>query len=192
MEPIVDSVVYVIPPSGSWFADLATLLSAIAALASVIVACIAVRFSHQQIKLHEQHNRRMVTPHLSGWAHTDPSHKTFFFTLENNGLGPAIAREIKFWVDGELQEGEGPDVLEAAAKKYLGAIDSNQRAEMFIVGEFIPPGRKFNTFTLMLREHEPHAIMAELKVRTRLLIRYESILGDSYVYDSDSWRDRQP
>ncbi|AYC34138.1 hypothetical protein D3880_18000 [Pseudomonas cavernae] len=63
---------------------------------------------------------------------------------------------------------------------------------MFIVGEFIPEGRKFNTFTLVLKDHEPGAIMAELKARTRLLIRYDSILGDSYVYDSDSWRDRRP
>ncbi|AYC34137.1 hypothetical protein D3880_17995 [Pseudomonas cavernae] len=104
MEPIVASVVYVIAQSVSrWFTDFGTLLSAITALASVIAACIAVRFSQQQMKMHKQHNRRMATPHLSGWAHTDPSRKTFFFTLENNGRGPAIAREIKLWVDGELQ-----------------------------------------------------------------------------------------
>jgi phosphatidylserine synthase len=91
MEPIVDAVVYVISPSGSGYAELATLLSAIAAFASVIVACVAVRLSHKQIKMFEQHNRLMATPHLSAWNRTDKKLKAYFFTLENNGLGPAIA-----------------------------------------------------------------------------------------------------
>jgi len=190
MEPIVDAVVYVIPQSSSGYAELATLLSAIAALASVIVACVAVRFSHKQIMMYEQHNRLMATPHLSAWNRTDKNLKAYFYTLENNGLGPAIAREIKLWVDGELQEGEGPDMIEAAARKVLGESVSGFSTDMFIVGEFIPPGRKFNTFSIVLPDGDPGAVFIQARERVRMLVRYDSILGDSYIYDSDLNRKR--
>ena len=191
MEPIQDYVVYVVTAQEGWLSEVSTLLTALAAFASVFVACIAVRFSARQIKMHERHNRRMATPHLSAWNSTDVKTSSYCFTLENNGLGPAIIREVSLWVDGTQLQGEGPDLLEAASSMLLGDIPYEQHAELFIVGEFIPPGKKFNTTTVMLEDHEPAAVMAIAKGRLRLLIRYDSILGDSYVYDSDRWRDRQ-
>ncbi len=191
MEPIQDYVVYVVTAQEGWLSEVSTLLTALAAFASVFVACIAVRFSTRQKKMHEQHNRRMATPHLSAWNSTDVKARSYCFTVENNGLGPAIIREVYLWVDGTQLQGEGPDLLEAASSRLLGDIPYEQHAELFIVGEFIPPGKKFNTTTVMLEDHEPAAVMAIAKGRLRLLIRYDSILGDSYVYDSDRWRDRQ-
>lgn len=191
MEPIQDYVVYVVTAQEGWLSEVSTLLTALAAFASVFIACIAVRFSARQIKMHEQHNRRMATPHLSAWNSTDVKAKSYCFTLENNGLGPAIIREVSLWVDGERLQGEGPDLLEAASSRLLGDIPHEQHAELFIVGEFIPPGKKFNTTTVLLENQEPAAIMAIAKDRLRLLIRYDSILGDAFVYDSDNWRDRQ-
>ncbi|TDF86250.1 hypothetical protein [Pseudomonas sp. H9] len=191
MEPLQDYVVYVVTAQEGWLSELSTLLTAFAAFASVLVACIAVRFSARQIKLHELHNRRMATPHLSAWNSTDVKARSYCYTLENNGLGPAIIREVNLWVDGQHVPGEGPDLLEAASKMLLGDMPYEQRAELFIVGEFIPPGKKFTTITFVPENHEPAVIMAIAKARLRLLIRYDSILGDSYVYDSDHWRDRQ-
>ena len=191
MEPLQDYVVYVVTAEAGWWSEVSTLLTALAAFASVFVACIALRFSARQIKMHELHNRRMATPHLSAWNSTDVKTRSYCYTLENNGLGPAIIREVSLWVDGQQLQGEGPDLLEAASKMLLGDIPYEQRAELFIVGEFIPPGKKFITTTVMLASHEPATIMAIAKARLRLLIRYDSILGDSFVYDSDYWRDRQ-
>lgn len=191
MQPLQDYVVYVVTAQEGWMSELSTLLTALAAFASVLVACIAVRFSARQIKTFELHNRRMATPHLSAWNSTDVKARSYSYTLENNGLGPAIIREVSLWVDGVLVQGEGPDLLEAASKMLLGDIPYEQRAELFIVGEFIPPGKKFTTTTVMPENHDPVAIMAIAKARLRLLIRYDSILGDSFVYDSDQWRDRQ-
>ncbi|MND35823.1 hypothetical protein D3C80_264700 [compost metagenome] len=191
MEPLQDYVVYVVAAQEGWWSQVSTLLTALAAFASVFVACIAVRFSARQIKMHELHNRRMATPHLSAWNSSDVKAKTYSYTLENNGLGPAIIREVSLWVDGEQMLGEGPDLLEEASRLLLGDIPYEQHAELFIVGEFIPPGKKFITSTVLLENHEPAAIMAVAKARLRLLVRYDSILGDSFVYDSDRWRDRQ-
>ncbi|MNC49518.1 hypothetical protein D3C75_987020 [compost metagenome] len=67
-------------------------------------------------------------------------------------------------------------MLEAASSMLLGDIPYEQHAELFIVGEFIAPGKKFNTTTVMLEDHEPAAVMAIAKGRLRLLIRYDSIL----------------
>ncbi|PSS51672.1 hypothetical protein [Pseudomonas sp. BBP2017] len=191
MEPIQDYVVNLVTAQSGWLSEVSTLLTAVVAFASVFVACVAVRLSARQIKMHEQHNRRMATPHLSAWNSTDVETRSYCFTLENNGLGPAIIREVCLWVDGVQLQGEGPDLLEAASRRLFGAIPYEQHAEWFIVGEFIPPGKKFNTTTVMLEDHEPAAVMAIAKSRLRLLIRYDSILGNSYVYDSDSWRDLQ-
>jgi len=191
MGTIVDYVVYVVASQESWLTEAGTLLSAVAAFASVIVATLALRFSHKQINMHELHNRLMATPHLSPWNRTDPTTRTYFFTIENNGLGPAIIREVKLWVDGELLDGEGPDLIIAAGKKMLGDIPHEQSAELFVVGEFIPPGRKFNVSTVVLHDQDPQPVMAMSKVRVRMIVRYDSILGDAYVYDSDKWREKQ-
>ncbi|MGH8383525.1 hypothetical protein [Pseudomonas sp.] len=191
MEPLQDYVVYVVTAWEGWLSQVSTLLTALVAFASVLVACIAVRFSSRQRKMHEQHHRRMATPHLAAWNSTDVNTQSCSFILENNGLGPAIIREVSLWVDGERLQGEGPDLLAAASRILLGDIPYEQHAELFVVGEFIPPGKQFSTTTVMLEAHEPAAIIAAAEARVRLLIRYDSMLGDTFVYDSDSWRNRQ-
>lgn len=177
MEPIQDYVVYVV--------------TALTAFALVFVACIAVRVSARQIKMHEQHTRRMATPHLSVCNSADINTRSYCCTLENNGLGPAIIREVCLWVDGVPLQGEGPDLLKVASSLLLGDIPYELHAELFLVGESIAPGKKFTTTTVMLGDHEPAVIMAIATSRLRVLIRYDSLFGDSYCYDSDRWRDRQ-
>jgi len=183
---MVDSVMQVIPQALSVLSELAPLLSAIAALASVIIACVAVWFSHKQMNMHEQHNRLMATPHLSGWNHVEDATGTYIFTLENNGLGPAIVREISLWVDGVLQEGAGTDLVDAAVQQLFSAeAPSDYGAEMFTVGEFIAVGKKFNILTVRFKDKGPDTVRAYVAEKAKLQIRYDSILGDSYFFDSD-------
>lgn len=186
MEPFIDSVVYVIPQAGGLLTEWATLLSAIAAIASVIIACVALWLTRKQIRMHEQHNRLMSTPHLSGWNHADCETGTYSFTLENTGLGPAIIKDILLKVDGQQMEGESAELVEAASDKLFPNIDKRDQYEMFVKGEFIPPSKKFEIYRIVTSQLHPDDITQQVQSRTHLVIRYESILGERYVYDSAS------
>ncbi|MNY61646.1 hypothetical protein D3C86_1983460 [compost metagenome] len=61
---------------------------------------------------------------------------------------------------------------------------------MFIVGKFIPPDKKFNTFSIVLADGDRGVVFLQARERVRMLVRYDSILGDSYIYDSDLTRQR--
>jgi len=185
MESIVDYVVYVIPEAASSLSEISNTLAAIASLASVLIACLALRFSNKQIKMHEQHNRLMATPHLSGWNHIDGDAGTFIFTLENNGLGPAIVREINLLIDGKHLEGEGSELIDAAVEKMFDIKTVNYGVEMFNTGEFISAGKKFDIFTINTQDKSAEDVRSFVAEKARLLIKYDSILGDSYLFDSD-------
>lgn len=184
MESIVDYVVYVIPESTGWLSELATFLSAIASLASVCIACLALWFSRTQMKMHEQHNRLMATPHLSGWSHVDNSSGTFIYTLENTGLGPVIVSEVTLLVDGVQQEGEGTELIDKAVQNIFEPNTFDYGAEMFTVGEFIPTGKKFNLVTIEAKNKSAEEVRTYITDKITLLITYKSILGDSYLFNS--------
>lgn len=185
MEPIADSVMQVIRQQAQGLTELATLLSAIAALASVIVACAAVWYTRRQVKMQEQHNRLMVTPHLSGWTHIDGDARTFAYTVENTGIGPAVIKAITFEVDGQQVNGTGTELVENAVEKLLEGVSRTNRFEMFVVGEYVPAGKKFEIFHAHTPYHEVEDIEERIKNHAALIITYESILGDQYHFHSD-------
>ncbi len=185
MESVVDYVVYVIPEAASSLSEISNVLAAIASLASVLIACLALRFSNKQIKMHEQHNRLMATPHLSGWNHINSDSGTYTFTLENNGLGPAIVREISLLVDGKPLEGDGPELIEAAVEKMFAHETTNSGIEMFTTGEFIAVGKKFDILTIQVANKKAEDLRMYIAAKAQLLISYDSILGDSYFFDSE-------
>jgi hypothetical protein len=185
MESIVDYVVYVIPEAASSLSEISNFLAAFASLVSVLIACLALRFSSKQIKIHEQHNRLMATPHLSGWNHINSDTDTYTFTLENNGLGPAIVREITLLVDGNPQEGKGSELIKAAVDKMFAHETINSGIEMFTTGEFIAVGKKFDILTIKITNKKAEDLRMYVAGKTQLLISYDSILGDSYLFDSE-------
>lgn len=181
----MDTVVYVIPTDSGGFAAWATVLSALAAVASVLVAWIALSFSKRQMDMHERHNRLMSTPHLSGWNHQDGETETYSFTLENTGIGPAIIKSIVLTVDDEPAQGEGSDMVEDAAERLFPNIAKHHRFEMFTVGEFIPPNKKFEIYSIKAAGLRAEQLVQIVQARTKLVIHYESIYGEKHVYDSE-------
>ncbi|MCQ4267407.1 hypothetical protein NAV28_09275 [Pseudomonas stutzeri] len=181
----MDTVVYVIPTDSGGYAAWATGLSALAAVASVVVAFIALCFSKKQMAMHERHNRLMAKPHLSGWNHQDGETDTYSFTLENTGIGPAIIKSIVLTVDGKPAQGEGSEMVEDAAERLFPNIAKHHRFEMFTVGEFIPPSKKFEIYYIKAQGFSAEQLVQNVQARTKLVIHYESIYGEKHIYDSE-------
>lgn len=182
----MDTVVYVIPTDAGGLAAWATLLSALAAAISAGIAGLALIFTKRQVDMHEKHNRLMATPHLSGWNYEDGETNTYSFTLENTGIGPAIIKSILLTVDDQPAQREGSDMIEDAAERLFPNLAKLHRFEMFTVGEFIPPNKKYEVYGVQADGLTAKQLLERVQTRTKLVIHYESIYGDKYVYDSET------
>ncbi|SDF22103.1 hypothetical protein [Phytopseudomonas seleniipraecipitans] len=185
MHPVIDSVVYVIPAASSWLAEMASAFSAIAAMFSAITAAVAVWYTRKQIKSHERHNRLMATPHLSAWNHADIEPGLYQFSIENTGIGPAVVREISVSVGGEKIKGWSADLVELAVEKLFGATEHEASYEMFVINDVLPPGKKFTVLSIKIPGTTGGDIQEFVTEQVSLMIKYESILGDKYVFDSE-------
>jgi hypothetical protein len=111
----------------------------------------------------------------------------FQYDLLNNGTGPALVRSFLVFVDGQQMTGEGVEPLKKALKvllpnytyktaaSFLGdkyMMAAKERVQLLNV-EFIGP-------TFPNDAEVDHALN-----RARLIIKYESIYGDSQTLDTD-------
>lgn len=183
----VDYVVYVIPSETSWLSEAASGLSALAALASVVIAVTAVWISRRQLKMHEQHNKKMATPHISSWIAISTDDKTLEYSIQNNGLGPAIVKNIALSVDGKpVTNKKGYQLSEAALDLLLDGVGSTREYEMPDLGMYIPTGKKYRILACKFQHHDPEEILGRIKRRAHLAITYESIYGETYTFCSKS------
>jgi len=177
MEPMIDSVVYVIPQAGGLLTEWATLLSTIAATASVIIACAALWLTRKQIHMHEQHNRLMVKPHLDGMTHIDGGECLYRYEITNNGIGPAIITDATVFLDDE----------------QVVADDEVERAMMILmsdmsppaIGSYIMPGQCVQLITVETdKGYPPTAFRQRIRERTYLIVQYQSIYAQPFTFDS--------
>lgn len=185
MSPVLDSVVYVVPEASSWVSEMAAVFSAGAAFFSVITAGLALWYTRKQIKDHERHNRLMATPHISGWTYVDSDKQKFQFTLENTGIGPAVIRSVTLHVGEEQIKGWSADLIDKAVKKLYGPLERKESFEMFMPGDIVPPGKKYVVISMKLENEAAAAVEEHILANITLKISYDSILGDSYKFDSE-------
>ncbi len=154
------------------------------AIASTVIAALALGFTAWQMWLQRSHNQKMSQPYLSGWTHHGHDPELCVFTLENVGLGPAVVTAICLEVDDQQIEGEGSDLIENAADLLLDGVSSERGWAMFAVGEMLPVSRKYEILSVQPSHHRAKDITARINSRAHLVIHYESILGDKFVFDS--------
>lgn len=181
MQPAVDSVVYIISndPGSDW----ATSLSAIAAIFSVITACIALVFTHKQNKMHEKHNKLMATPYLSSMIGANEDTNEFSFQIENVGLGPAIIKEITVFINDVPLSGTFAEMVEKALTDLLPNRSSSY-LETFSVADRVPANKKYSIITVTSTGLSAYAIHAALSAAT-IEIKYSSIYDETYTYNSE-------
>lgn len=184
MEPIVDSVVYVIPNAGGRLSEWAAILSAIAAAASVVIAFVAVWFSRKQMKMHEHHNRLTVRPHLDDMTHVDEGEGLFRYEITNKGIGPAILTHATVYLDGEPVTAE--DTIERAITLLLSdKPHCHWGHESPAIGAYLSPGQVVELVTIRTDERfPPMAIRQHLRERAQLVVKYRSIYGETFEFDS--------
>jgi len=163
---------------------------AVAAIASAVIALSALGLTVWQAVTARRHNRLSVTPHLTTWSHLDRGNNLYQIDLLNNGIGPALIKHFLIQVDGKSISGEASEPIEKALKilfpQYLyqsyqsyvtnGYMMSEKEARPLVRVQFC--GERLPT-----SEEVDHAIK-----RVRLVIKYESIYGESDCLDTDTLR----
>ncbi|CRM89199.1 hypothetical protein [Pseudomonas sp. 22 E 5] len=186
MEPVVNYVTYVTSQESDWLALAAAISSAVAAGVSAAVATWALRFSSKQLTAHETYNKLSVKPYLDGENHIDIHKKKLKYVVSNNGVGPAIIKEFSLYVDGSLIESNDP--VRTAVELLVPGIDEKDFGHQTIaIGSYIPTEKRIPLFTISTSEYaDPNDLLKKLHSSHHLIIRYESVYGEEFVFDSNN------
>lgn len=156
--------------------------------ASTVIASAALWFTWYQTKLSREHNRLSVRPHLQ--THTDTSkiydqpvpYISYKVELRNNGLGPAIIKGWKVFLDGtekvlpnvnaveDLIKELVPSTLKRAVR-YLGKNEAMRANDAQVILELNLP---------ILNGAEHRQLEEQLK-RLSLVIEYASMYGEKLL-----------
>jgi hypothetical protein len=113
----------------------------ITAIATAVIALVAVVISIIEARAARQHNRLSVRPHVSVRHHLGGSTGRLGITASNDGLGPALVNACVVEVDGTpMQEGEGNDNGWNAALKALDLYQHKFAIEVVAPNGTIPAG----------------------------------------------------
>jgi hypothetical protein len=154
------------------------------AVASTVIALTAVIFTWLQNRKADNHNRLMVTPHVSSMAIINNIEKKLVMRLENNGIGPAIIKDFSIHIDGKLVEGE--DEVESALLLLLKGLPvSGWGHESLTRNSFLPVGKKIELATIISEDLTSEEIRNQLDPRFKMQISYQSIYGDKFCYNTD-------
>lgn len=163
---------------------------AIAGFCAVIVALCALWLTISEGRESRKHNKLSVKPHLTTWTSSAAASGRYSVDVINNGIGPALIKNFQICVDGMAVEGLGVGVIENALKKlFPGAAYEAKQG-------YLAPG-----YVMSAKERRPvvdivflgqpvpkYEEMAQAEKRIRLVIEYESMYGEEYRYDSDTFR----
>lgn len=188
MDPVLDSVVYIIPQAGGWLNDAAGVLAALAATFSTVVAVIALRHTQKQMSLQNQHYELMATPHLTTDTSLSLSPSEFTYSINNNGIGPAIIRKITVYAYGKAYENDitlaiNDNSYEPPLKNF-DTVGSGS----YTIGEFVPPGNVQTIIRISGSNTSLKAARAEFFSNYRIVIEYECIYRNKFIYDSDEYK----
>lgn len=114
----------------------------IVSIVSVIIASFAFGLAIWNFLATRKHNRLLVTPHLI--VHHDTSQNGLIYTLENNGVGPAIITEFSLITSNQKYPLDKPGVYD----EVLNDLEAYVEHERYVpsVGEYISAGKKIELF----------------------------------------------
>lgn len=160
--------------------------------ATNVIALSALAATFWQASISRKHNKLSVKPYLTTWNTTTPDGYAVVKII-NNGVGPAHIKSFSIYVDGQKMTGEA---LEPHGKclniifadypfswygAYLGVdymMSSNEQKDLIAIkftGEKLPSDLEI--------EHRSK--------RARIVIDYESIYEEKFIYDSEQEAKKQ-
>jgi hypothetical protein len=129
-------------------------------------------------------------PNLATWNHSDKGNNRYQIDLLNNGIGPALIKSFLIQADGQSISGEGSEPIEKALKILFPQYSYESYQSYIAIGYMMSEKERrplvviqFNGGQLPKPEEVDHAIK-----RARLIIEYESIYGDNYCLDTDTFK----
>jgi hypothetical protein len=160
----------------------------VAGISSAIIAFCALGLTLWQACVMRRHNKLSVQPYLTTWVHRDegPSHFILVVDLLNNGVGPALIKTFKVFVDGHEIKGQEDEPMQKALKLLFPQYIYQSNQSFMSDGYMMSPKESRNLVTIKFTgsnlpktEEIEHA-----KNRVNISIRYESIYRESQTFDT--------
>jgi hypothetical protein len=141
----------------------------ITAIASVVIATLAVIATAWQAHLTRVHNRKSSTPLLTIYSHDDTEKGRSITYVKNDGLGPAIIEDCVFYIDGypcsTRMEVQYKFFCEPQYEWSMGSLTKPS---------FIGVGQEFELFRFVY-EQEDYLLGLKELTRVEIKIDYQSI-----------------
>ena len=150
----------------------------IGTLVALVISIIAMITSIYEANILKSQQKSMVWPYLS--VGTNFSDSGFSATVYNNGTGPAIVKSVEVRV-GSKPVGTIFELLEAIKPGHSLGYDVLRQNK---VNNYVfRPGEEVEIIGFPWND-ENREIAGLIYKKVRILICYESVLGESWIYDS--------
>ena len=147
-------------------------------LIALVISIIAMITSIYEANILKEQQKSMVWPYLS--AGLNYSDKGFSATVFNNGTGPAIVKSVEVRVDSKPIKNLLDLVNTLLPENNLGYDILRQNK----VNNYVfRPGEEVEIIGFPWNE-ETRELANQINSRVRILIGYESVMGESWTYDS--------
>jgi len=183
MQPTVDYVVYILPQDSSQLAIWAQ-------IGTVVIAVLALAVSVWQAKRNnEQHQRDILHARLMAKPHIDCQSRTinacYVFSISNNGLGPAVIKDINIFWNQKLQPNYS---LENVLTEIFGGLLSDTRFtfDYIEINGYIPPGVTREVVRVNAEGAEFPLAQIKKSIEQEIYItgKYESVFGNEFEFDT--------
>ena len=154
------------------------MLQSAGTLIALVISIIAMITSIYEANILKEQQRSMVWPYLG--VGTNYSDKGFSASVYNNGTGPAIVKSVEVRVDSKPVENMLEMVNTLMPENNLGYDILRQNK----VNQYVfRPGEEVELIGFSWNE-ETRKLAELMNAKVQLVICYESVMGESWIYDS--------
>ena len=156
---------------------------------SMIIAISALVLTVWQAYITRQHNKLTVAPYLTTWSQADDENGFYSIEIMNNGIGPALIKAFQVFVDGVEIKGPDSELVDKATKRLFGGYNY-QTANCFLSsGYMMGEKNKHEIFCIKFTGQRKlnYQEYKQTIERARLVIEYESIYKDKFIFDSNKY-----
>ena len=161
---------------------------ATAGISSAIIALCAVVLTIWQANVQRRHNRLSVKPYLTTWSHRED--KGLQIDVLNNGIGPALIKTFKVYVDSHEINGQDLEVVRKAVKVLFANYNHEVPYNSFLSEGYMMSAKEVRclvSINFLGPNYPAVEEIAHAGKRVKVHIEYESIYTERFVYDSSKF-----
>jgi len=104
-----------------------TIIALTAIVVSILGLIISVCYNRKSLKITIEHNKKSVEPKIDHLHMVNAHEYKEYCELKNNGYGPAMIKEIKFYYQGNIYE----DIVTLYKKHFNGNISKIEKEKIY-------------------------------------------------------------